>query len=63
MGYAEEARKVLDLEKAVLMRAARVADDDGAQGLYGALFARAKAAPKKKAKKAPTTGEPKTEPK
>lgn len=117
LGYAEEARKVLDLEKAVLKhkgvskgsiaaakaagkaalrvqaeldaipklelartaainrrdalalgweaafaglkRAARVADDDGAMGLYGALFTRAKAAPKK-AKKA---AEPKAEPK
>ena len=34
-------------------RAARAAEDDGAKGLYGVLFERAKAAPKRK-KKAPT---------
>ncbi|MFS8064842.1 MAG: hypothetical protein ACMG6S_00595 [Byssovorax sp.] len=35
-----------------LKRAARAAEDDGAKGLYGALFGRAKASPKPK-KKAP----------
>ncbi len=38
-----------------LKRAARAAEDDGAKGLYGVLFERAKAAPKrKKAPKEPT---------
>lgn len=41
-----------------LKRAARAAEDDGAKGLYGALFGRAKA-PKRKKKAA----EPKSEPK
>lgn len=41
---------------ASLKRAARAAEDDGAKGLYGALFERAKAAPKRKKKPA---GEPK----
>jgi hypothetical protein len=35
-----------------LKRAARAAEDDGAKGLYGALFGRAKAAPKAKKKAA-----------
>ena len=34
-----------------LKRAARAAEDDGAKGLFGALFEREKSAPKKKAKK------------
>ena len=36
-----------------LKRAARAAEDDGAKGLYGALFGRAKAAPKPKKAAAP----------
>lgn len=39
-------------------RAARAAEDDGAKGLYGVLFERAKPAPKRK-KKAPAGAEPK----
>lgn len=42
-----------------LKRAARSAEDDGAKGLYGALFGRAKAAPKRNKKAAEPTGEPK----
>ena len=42
---------------AAVKRAARTAEDDGAKGLYGALFERAKPAPKRK--KAPAKAEPK----